>query len=478
MTSYRIALRRLNLLAWVFLMAGSVDLHAAAPALESITPDRGPVGGGTSVIIAGQGLSGTTAVTFGNTAAVFVVNDDSRITATAPAHAAGAVAVVVTNPDGSDTFVDGFSYGNVPTTVDDTYSTPFDTALVVAAPGILANDVSNGGGDLAVNLLSFPTNGHLDIRGDGSFTYTPNPGFLGTDRFTYQALNNEGRANLATVDITIAIPTTAQPARALFAAAVDGNRVTLRWMPPPVGPAVTDYEIEGGVNPGDVLDRLRTGSANPIFTFTAPTGAFYLRVRTIAGDSRSGPSNEIRVFVNTAALPSPPENLLAVVNGTQLGLVWRNTFTGGAPTSIVLDVTGSIASSIPLGLVDGFSVGGVPAGTYTLSLRAVNATGTSASSDAVTLTFPGPCSGPPLTPANFLAYKTGAIITVIWDPAASGAAPTSYVLNVSGSFVGAIPTTSRTFSATAPAGSFNLSVTAVNVCGVSAPTDSQTIVIP
>jgi hypothetical protein len=85
-----------------------------------------------------------------------------------------------------------------------------------------------------------------------------------------------------------------------------------------------------------------------------------------------------------------------------------------------------------------------------MSLRAANDGGFSASSNAITLTFPGPCSGPPLTPINFLAYNVGSTVNLIWDPAVTGPAPTEFVLIVSGSFVGNVPTTSRVVSAAAP----------------------------
>ena len=94
-----------------------------------------------------------------------------------------------------------------------------------------------------------------------------------------------------------------------------------------------------------------------------------------------------------------------------------------------------------MGLSDTFTFSGVPAGTYTLSLRASNGTGAGGSSNAVTLTFPGPCSGAPLPPTNFLAYKSGTTIFVVWDPPTGGPAATGYVLNVSGSLSGSFPTT-------------------------------------
>ena len=74
------------------------------------------------------------------------------------------------------------------------------------------------------------------------------------------------------------------------------------------------------------------------------------------------------------------------------------------------------------------------------------------SSNAVTLTFPGPCSGAPLPPTNFLAYKSGTTIFVVWDPPTGGPAATGYVLNVSGSLSGNFPTTGRALSGTVGAG--------------------------
>lgn len=350
------------------------------------------------------------------------------------------------------------------------------TVLTVAAPGVLSNDNSNGGGSLTAELVTPPANGSLVLSPDGAFTYTPNPGFAGADSFTYRAVSSVAPGNAATVAITVQT-TEVQPPTALYVASVFGNIVTIRWTPPVVGPAPTDFVLEGGVAPGSVLASIATGLA-PVYTFQAPTGAFYIRVHSLSGPSQSGPSNEVRLFVNTLVPPSAPANLLGVVNGSTLGLAWRNTFGGGAPSGLMLDVTGAVTTSIPLGLTDTFSFNGVPPGTYTLSLRAVNAAGVSGSSNAVTLTFPQPCSGPPLAPSNFLAYRVGNTLNVMWDPAASGPAPASYMLNVTGSVVASIPTPSRALSGGVGPGSYSFSVVAINACGSSEATEVQTVVVP
>lgn len=300
-----------------------------------------------------------------------------------------------------------------------------------------------------------------------------------------RAINNTGVAtgygDIATGDahaVRWTNAVTLQPPAGLVAHSIVGNVVTLRWTIAAAGPAPTGFVLEGGVTPGEVLGSFPTGSAVPTYTFTAPTGSFYIRLHALNGTERSAASNEIRIHVNAPAPPSAPAHLLGLVNGSTLALAWTNTYAGGAPTSLVLDVTGSIATSIALGVSDGFDFAGVPDGTYTLSLRAQNGSGSSAASNAVTLTFPGSCTGPPLAPANVLAYRMGNTIYVDWSPAASGPAPTGYVLNVTGSFEGAFTTSGRAMSGTAGPGSYTLSVTATNACGASAASPAQTVVVP
>jgi hypothetical protein len=144
----------------------------------------------------------------------------------------------------------------------------------------------------------------------------------------------------------------------------------------------------------------------------------------------------------------------------------------------VLDVTGSLATSIPLGASEGFQFAGVPAGTYTLSVRATNAAGSSPPSNSVTLSFPGACSGAPLAPTNFLTNKVGSMIFVSWDLPASGPAPTDYVLVVTGAFNGEIPTLARALSGMVGPGIYNISVYARNSCGNGPATAVQTVTIP
>lgn len=91
----------------------SIDvLAAAAPTVTSVTPPTGSVTGGTMVTITGTGFVPGAIVSFGGTAVGSVlVLSATAIQATTPAHSAGAVNVVVTNPDAQrGTKVNGFTY--------------------------------------------------------------------------------------------------------------------------------------------------------------------------------------------------------------------------------------------------------------------------------------------------------------------------------------------------------------------------------
>lgn len=314
---------------------------------------------------------------------------------------------------------------------------------------------------------------------NAAFSSVPQPNGTWRLRLTDGGSGDTGAVSFASLSITWQPPvTTAQPATALFASSVTGQQVTLRWTPPFVGPAPTEYILEGGVSPGQVLASVRTGSSSPVYTFAAPSGSFYVRMHTVSGASVSGPSNELLLHVNVPVAPSPPTGLVGLVDGASLALAWTNTFAGGPPTSLIMEVFGSSSVSVPIGLGDTFSFTGVPAGTYTIRMRAANAGGISSASNAVTLAFPGPCSGGPSMPINFLVHKVGSAIHALWDPSASGPAPTTFILNVSGSVVGGLPLTARQVSGTIGPGSYGLSVAAANACGVSAATPVQMVTIP
>ncbi len=274
------------------------------------------------------------------------------------------------------------------------------------------------------------------------------------------------------------IPTTVQAPTGLYVASVSGNVATLRWNPPQLGPAPDTYVLEGGVTAGATIAVVPTGSTAPTFTFNAPNGSFYVRMKSSRGGAMSLASNEVQLHVNAALKPNAPGNVQGAVKGSALWLAWKNTFTGGTPLSLMLDVTGAATVSLPLPLSESFSLPGIPSGTFTFRLRALNAAGVSSQSSAVTLTAPSTTCALPRVPTNFQVTKAGNVIGASWDTPSGGTPAAGYRLNVSGAYTGSFPIAGLGFASGAPGGTYNFSVQAVNACGAGPVTAYQTVVLP
>jgi hypothetical protein len=131
---------------------------------------------------------------FGTVTFQYTINDTSGLGDDSTA----TVTVIITNVN------------DAPVAENDAYSTAEDTPLVVNAPGVLGNDsdVDNDyGGPLdpqTAVLVSQPANGSVVLNANGSFTYTPNANFFGTDSFTYRVQDGAGaESNVATVTLTV-----------------------------------------------------------------------------------------------------------------------------------------------------------------------------------------------------------------------------------------------------------------------------------
>ena len=113
-------------------------------------------------------------------------------------------AVTVTNSSGGG---GGGGGSGIPVAVNDSYTVAQDGTLSPdAAHGVLANDTQADGAALSAVKVSDPSHGSLTLNSDGSFTYTPNAGYHGTDSFTYKANNGFFDSGPATVTITVDAP--------------------------------------------------------------------------------------------------------------------------------------------------------------------------------------------------------------------------------------------------------------------------------
>jgi hypothetical protein len=91
-----------------------------------------------------------------------------------------------------------------PVGVGDSYATQGTQLQVNATQGVLANDADPEGATLSAELLDGPDHELVfNFNGDGSFEYTPDLGFDGTDSFTYRADDGSLESEPVTVTITV-----------------------------------------------------------------------------------------------------------------------------------------------------------------------------------------------------------------------------------------------------------------------------------
>jgi VCBS repeat-containing protein len=102
-----------------------------------------------------------------------------------------------------------------PVALDESYEVSNDDTLGAS----LLDGVADPDGDvLTVSLLSGPANGTLTIKPDGSFRYTPNAQFIGSDSFTYVITDGQASTTAtvtlhvaASITIPLVIPPTFPP---------------------------------------------------------------------------------------------------------------------------------------------------------------------------------------------------------------------------------------------------------------------------
>ena len=101
---------------------------------------------------------------------------------------------------------------DIPVAVNDNYTVLGNTTLnVPLATGLLNNDSDVDLDTLTVTAaspLSGPFNGSVTVNSDGTFSYTPNTGYSGTDSFVYQVTDGNGGFATATAFIDVSEPVT------------------------------------------------------------------------------------------------------------------------------------------------------------------------------------------------------------------------------------------------------------------------------
>ncbi|MDB9529335.1 Ig-like domain-containing protein [Oscillatoria sp. CS-180] len=156
-----------------------------------------------------------------------------------------------------------------PVADDDSYTVTQDTTLsVAAADGVLNGDTDADGDSLVATFVGNPSNGTVQFEEDGSFTYTPDAGFVGTDSFTYQASDGQDTSEIATVSIAVKEDTV-----------VDEPVVSFSIEPDVVSEAdgtalVFNFSVEGDIPDEGIEVSLEGDAARILQEFTAAQTRF------------------------------------------------------------------------------------------------------------------------------------------------------------------------------------------------------------
>jgi Ca2+-binding RTX toxin-like protein len=146
------------------------------------------------------------------------------------------------------------------------------TLAVASDQGVLKNDADVvEGSPLTVQLVQTTANGSLVLNADGSFSYTPNNTFMGTDSFTYLAVDSEGgQSEVTTVQITVLSGGgTTQPDRPVSRATEGNDNLRGTVSSDTINALGGNDRIEGlGSN-----DFLTGGAGDDAFIFAKDAGA-------------------------------------------------------------------------------------------------------------------------------------------------------------------------------------------------------------
>lgn len=225
-------------------------------------------------------------------------------------------------PDPRTTFVPG-TFKSSPLAVPDAYTCTGNVGISVpAASGVKVNDFDDNLAGATLAVTTPPTNGTATINNDGSFTYTPNAGFTGSDVFTYTITDVTPVPTAPTTDATTVTITVSNLIWFVdnSAAAGDGRRNT------PFN-SLAAFNA-GSAAAGDVIYIEHTG--------TNYTGGIVLQNNErLFGEGHTGGANLANVLPfalapNSIALPAINGSRPVITNaaGDGVGLAQNNTLRG------------------------------------------------------------------------------------------------------------------------------------------------------
>jgi formylglycine-generating enzyme required for sulfatase activity len=411
--------------------------------VSSVTPSVGPTAGGTQVTIAGTNFTGATEVRIGGIPAAFSVINDTTISATTPASAAGAKPVRIVSPWGSGTLVNGFTYFGGPTISSASPSSgppTGGTTITITGTNLTGATSVTVGGVAATSVT---------IGNATTITAVTPPGALGSVLIVVTTPG--GTANLANAFTYVVPAPTISSVSPTSGSTAGGTTITITGTNLTGATSVT----VGGVAATGVAVVNST-------TVTAVTPAGTAGAKTVTVTTPGGTANLANAF--TYVVPAPTISSVSpssgpttggttiTITGTNLTGATSVTVGGAAATSVIVVSATTVTAVTPAGTAGGKTVSvTTPGGTANLA-NAFTYVVPAPTISSVSPTFGSTAGGTAIT-------ITGTNLTGTSSVTIGGVAATS-VSVVSATTVTAITPAGtagpRTVSVTTPGGTANL----------------------
>ncbi|RYD99075.1 MAG: tandem-95 repeat protein [Sphingobacteriales bacterium] len=327
-----------------------------------------------------------------------------------------ANGTVVVNPDGTFTYTPNNNYsgtdsftvvvsdgkGGTTTVTVNVNIAPTNVAPVVTAPAITTNEDTpvNGkitatdadGDPLTFTLVTPPAHGTLVLNPDGTYTYTPNANYNGTDSFVVTVSDGKGGTTTVTINVTVTavndVPVATSPA------------ITTPMNTPKTG-VVTASDVDGDTLTFTVSTAPAHGTvvvnADGTYTYTPATGYTGTDSFTITVSDGKGGTTTVTIPVTVTLVAAPTLRLTKEATNTvskvgdiiNYNIIVTNTGNVTLTNVAVADAGADAGSIIPASvasLAPGASV--TVTARHTVTLTEVN-NGSFSNQASVTANTPG-----------------------------------------------------------------------------------------
>lgn len=183
----------------------------------------------------------------------------------------------------------------------DAFNTNEDESLAISASGVMKNDEDPEGDTLTAEVIDTTTHGVLELATNGSFTYLPQAGYNGPDRFTYRVQDDNG-GEASTVVSIIVVPVNDAPTAVDDAVSSAGTALDIAVLSNDTDPEEDELTVES-VSQGNFGGTVTIGVDQKTVRYTPAPG--FGSVETFTYRASDGDKSDEATVTVTMTEPAP-----------------------------------------------------------------------------------------------------------------------------------------------------------------------------